>query len=281
MPHSRNRKNGNYIKKMCMDFVDYLTALLNDKLAKNGALSLRALAKKLAVSPGYLSELLHRKRKLNLKQFDKIAINLDLTEEQFNEFRNRVKNTDESAIVHQFMELTDDALEVMYRPHYHTILHILSLIEPTKQVTNIASALAISEDEVKFILNDLIKLGYVSKEVVKISSDDADRTVVEKYSRLVEHLGIVNSGPKVEKYIRSLVSQELNDAAKKVMFVSASKMISSSATIVCDSADIPELKKLSREFIGKLVHSQGENKNKHNDVYQLTVVLTPKTKLNL
>ena len=153
---------------------DKLQKIMNGRYlrlrALNPSYSLRAFAKKLAMSPGAVSELLKGQRRASLKVAEKIAEKLLLDPQEraylFEQFPSRLKriprHTGKNHVL-KYRQLTSDQFEVVAEWQHFAILSLIETDNFKASPRFIADRLGISQVSSEQAFKRLVRLGLITK----------------------------------------------------------------------------------------------------------------------
>lgn len=125
----------------------YLTAK-----ARNPGYSKRAFAKRLGLSPGALVEVMSGKRKISAKLAARLEERLGLA-------GLAEQSQAPNAVARSILPL--DQFEAIADLHHFRVLKSMELTKPPKNLSQLSTALSISEAEAERVVNRLVRLGYL------------------------------------------------------------------------------------------------------------------------
>lgn len=153
---------------------EQLQKLLNSKFlsfrSSNPSYSLRAFAKKLAMSPGAVSELLKGQRRASLRVAEKVADKLLLDPQEratlFEQFPQRLKRRrsgQPEVQVLKYRQLTSDQFELIAEWQHYAILSLMETVDFHASISWISKRLGISRVASEQAFKRLLRLGLVAK----------------------------------------------------------------------------------------------------------------------
>ncbi|MBF0298186.1 MAG: TIGR02147 family protein [Oligoflexia bacterium] len=269
-----------------MVFKMKLVELFSEAQNKNSAYSLRAFARKLAVSPSALSEILNGKRRVSRKFVQKTLTRLALPPnesysilEHFplvvvspsknnNSTNNKNKAKSKTAEVAKnnmpSMELAMDQYHLISEWYHFAILSLVETENFSSDVKWIASRLNIKIPEAKAAINRLLKLGFIKED----SKGNLISTEIQyKTSDEVANLAIRRA------HVRNL---EL--AQNSLDKYGVGERDFTSRTFAIDVSRLSEAKKLIRKFREDM--SNLLEVGKKTEVYKVCINLFPLTDLH-
>lgn len=161
---------------------DYRVLLLDDftkRSTLNSRYSLRAYARTLDLSPGYLSSVLRGGKNLNLMNYKNVFIKIGFTEQKEFDYAEKLilyKTTDNQLLRHEALSYIHQHYESLgmkegsQRDDFinsakHLIIYMtISRISDIKTVQKIANSFGISKEFFTAITEELISLRYIKKE---------------------------------------------------------------------------------------------------------------------
>lgn len=239
-----------------------LPTLLKDELARrcerNSRYSLRSFAKTLEVSPSLLSLVLNNKRKPSLKLINKLAKHFEWTQSDIFQLDNQTINQQTDSIDLKVFEKISTWLA-------YVILSLTRIQGFKSDFRWIATTLGVSIHEVKSSIAGLLDSGLLTFENNQWRANDHPIRINNKTST---------------SFTRSFQKQMLTKALDALDEYPLSMRDTSSITFVASKDKINEIKKEIRKFrlhIAKRFEIPGEA----DEVYNLTVQLTPATKVKI
>lgn len=232
---------------------------------RNPAYSLRSFARRLAISPSALSEILNGKRRISRKLAERLADKLCLEPKQRHELLSRFRpagatSKDVPFPPLAYQELDADQFATMAE-WYH--FGILSLMETAGFVSDpawISERLAIKLPEATAAIERLLRLGLVAR------GDDGALKLTK--GRLTTSDGVRSIS------LRRAHATNLALAQKSLEEDDVDVRDFSAMTLAIDAALLPEAKKIIREFQDRLA-DRLEVPGKQTEVYKLCVQLFP------
>ncbi len=139
---------------------EWLLAEFERLKAKNSRFTLRAMANRVKLSPGRLSELMSGKRRITPKAAQKIAVQLGLDPRRQAQF----VATAQAPVRHQYRRLELDQFSVIADWYHFAILSLMETKNFRSSESWIASRLGISAIQVKAAIFRLQRLGLIKSE---------------------------------------------------------------------------------------------------------------------
>lgn len=255
------------------DSISFLKSTLEEKARINTSYSLRAFAKKLGLSPGGLSLVLNRKKRLSLERAYEIAGALELNAEETEyflaliqmegaksealklQYLDRVKELNPHISGSQNLKKTLLGLE-----HFKLIsdwygLAILELISGVKgkwDAKSISKKLKLTKIEVEVMLERLVKL-----EIIK--------EVDGSFKRNVDTLMIESHVPS--EALRSYYEGVHEQSLKTIRTQGPAEKVIGAQVFAFDPSQMEEVRELTNNFLDQLNDLALKGKNK-TEVYQ-------------
>ncbi len=236
-----------------------LTESFSARKSHNAAFSLRAFSKKIGVSSGALSEILHNKRRVTKETAKKIllALNYSLVQaENFLEEKKALGRKSERT----FQDLSFDQYQVLASWHYLALLNLLELPEEKHSASHLAKRLNLTPKKIEELLERLLRLEMIEK----INSRYLRTFVRYQTSEDIAHSAI-------KKYHYDTL--ELSENALRKIPVELRDF--SSILLKINPKNIEKLKKMIREFQDE-VCDLIENDDPQ-EIYHMNVHLYPVT----
>lgn len=242
---------------------------------KNPAFSLRALARKLHLSPSALSEIINGKRKISKKMAERLIERMCLDPLEAAEIRQQFSlggvNSELALTTNskpgrlsqykkqiEFLKLNSDQFSLISEWSHFALLSLMETINFVSDASWMAQRLALTVTETQKVLNRLLDLKLITKKnknyqptgKALLTSDDVANQAVRKahYEDL-----------KLAEKVLDQCPVELRDFT--------------AITLAVDSNKLPEAKKMIREFQDALTQFL-EDGNK-DEVYKMTFYLYP------
>ncbi|MBL7545059.1 MAG: TIGR02147 family protein [Bdellovibrionaceae bacterium] len=250
---------------MVQDFRKLLKSELSARIAKNSKYSLRAMAIRIGVSASTLSDILNNKRSCSLETAEKMALYLEMSPSQKENFLNLVK-IDAIKNPHLKQRLSDamsekisddsrlafeqSLFEIISDWHHNAILALLKT-EGIWNEKSIAKSLGISIYEVKTALSRLEDIRLVQGQEGVYRTSIGHPMVSAKVPNLA-----------LRKYHKQMLSKALDSIEEQT---TAEKVIRTE-TLAFNENDLDEVNALAAEFMGKLVQVS-KKARKRNMVY--------------
>ncbi len=237
---------------------EFLLACFNYQKADNPKFSVLFWSKQLGYnSPGYLSNVLNGKRKIQSTLIAKVSAQLKLDKSEIEMFtllskRQNSKNLDEKEMYGQILEqiyprFRSNTLELdqfsLIRDWYHIpLLQLLDLANFNEDAKLISQLLdpKVPSQSIEFALNRLVRLGLAirDKKTGKLKKNKQHPLFIGK--------DVKNEG--IQQYHRAFIQKSLEALEKK----SVTERDISATTLPIKLKDIPKLKEIIREFQQKL-----------------------------
>jgi uncharacterized protein (TIGR02147 family) len=227
---------------------------------KNPAYSLRSFAKRLAVSPSALSEILNGKRRVSAKLANRLADKLALPPEQRQELLAQLQPGATAKPSPSFVELDVDQFAVMSEWYHFAILSLMETKDFVSDSAWIAARLNIKVRDAAGAVERLIRLGMVKKgrggklalTQARFSTSDGVRNLsLQRYH--------------AANLLLAQASLETDPVAERDFCAT---------TMAIDPARLPEAKKMIRDFQDKMMDFL-EAPGKQTEVYNLCMQLFP------
>lgn len=251
--------------KKCI--IQKITNELKRRQTVNPSYSLRAYAKHLNISASVLSRIINRKTPMTIKILKKIAISLDITEEDYAYHENEIIRRKESqareeSYLPDCRQLEPEELRLIQDWYHFAILEVVTLecFHPTEKW--ISQKLSIPERDAEMALQKLVTLGLLTQN--KNNS----------YDKTSNFISWVNS-EETKEAISNHQKQVLKRAIQAIDQINISKRDQSALTISVDSSLLPEIKikiKKMRRCLANYIIKNSKNKDQ---VYELSVTFFP------
>ena len=251
------------------DFRIYLQQILVERCQKNPSYSLRAFAKNLKINHSMLSRILSSKRNLTKKMRIKLANSLNLSPEEITGFENgKVEKYLVASQNKHYKNLASDIFHLIAGWQHDAILEIPRVRNFQSNPKWIAKALGISINEVNASIERLQRLN-----LLKIDSRGRWKVVIEDSTN-------ITSDDSTDAAARKLQKQILSKAIDSIDSTDIKKRDNTSVTFAVDTSDIPQIKKLIKQFRRDLSEFVQPNEIKGDQVYQLAIAFFPLTTIN-
>ncbi len=245
--------------------VELLEQEFNKKRLRNQRYSLRQFASYLEISPGRLSEILSRKRKVSMSMGERLMYKLNLDPEERKSFLNHItleKNFFKSSNKpKKFHQLSTDNFYLVSEWHHFAILSIMELDDFKSCPKWIAKHLGLSVVQVNLALERLLRLNLIEYE------DDNYK---------IKHDGISTTTDIDSVALKNSHKQSLDQAKESLDNISVENRDITSITMAVDSTRLKQAKKLIKTFRHQLCEFL-ETGSKKDQVYNLNVQLYPLT----
>lgn len=254
--------------------IHFLKSALQKKAAINSSYSLRAFAKKLGLSPGALSLILNRKKKLSVERAYEVARALELNAEESDYFMAliQLEGAKSEAMKMQYLEkvkglnprLVDSVnlkQTILSLEHFKLIsnwyglavLELLSAKNTEWTAKSIAKKMDLSKIEAELTLERLLKL-----ELIEEKANGS-------YVRAADTVMITSQVPSdaIRKYYEDVHEKSL----KSVREQAPSEKVIGAQVFAFDPEQLEEVRKLTDDYLNSLneLAAKGENKT---EVYQ-------------
>lgn len=252
------------------DYREWLLNIYLIKRAKNPSFSLASFAKNLGISKSILSEIVNKKRHLSLKNVEKIAKKLNLSQEGIqrviSEIENKatIKNKLPEKKFYDYLKFKEDQVEAMSDWYCIGIMCISQLKNHEANTELLSKRLNISESEVKSAMEILERL-----KLIKISKNKIKRTTALLY--------VSSNIPSAA--IRKYHKQNLKLAEKAIEDTPITERYLTSFSIPTNIDKIKDVQKLVdsfREKLAKFLETETPE-----DVYTCALQLFPITNKNV
>jgi uncharacterized protein (TIGR02147 family) len=240
--------------------------ILNDELTrcriKNPSYSVRALAKRLQLSPAMLSLVLNGKRQVSKKMAKHVAERLLLNPGQQDALLSLFeKNKKNEKRLLKTLTVQTDQFQLISDWYHFAILSLMETKDFKSSLPWIAQRLRIGQTAAQSAIDRLKRLGFVL--------EDTKGKLHLTGGALTTSDGIASSA------IRKNHSQVLDIAKEVLCIVPVEKRDFTSITMAIDPSKLPQAKELIREFRDKL--SAFMEAGTKREVYNLSMQLIPLT----
>jgi uncharacterized protein (TIGR02147 family) len=261
---------------------EILKQVIQQKTRKNPAYSLRAAARDLNVTPGYLSLITTGKKRLSFERALQFSQFLKMDETRGELFLRAValesmkspacraflENTlsdDDAVRAREFATLELDRIRILSE-WYHVAVLDLTLLEQFKpDVAWVASELGITSEQVKSAVARLERAGLLEVTPTRWTKTSAKLAVPTTYSdRAIREF----HEQMIDKALETLQSPDPDDFAAREI---------SSVTFAVDPARMTQAKKEIEKFKRRLLNMMG-GEGKCTALYQMNVQLFPLNK---
>lgn len=225
--------------------------------------SLRSYARNLGLSPGYLSQVLNKKKDLTPKVLCAIASRLNLSAEKLEKLlKIQSEVSKQKQLLNSQKELVKnidmETFSVISDWYHYAILHVFQLEKYKDTPEWIARKLSISIEEASGALERLLDVKLIEKN---------------KQGKLV----VTNNYVGIQDYefssiaMRERQKQILRLSAEKIDLQSISIRDHSAITVAVDPVLLPEIKERIKKFRRSLGKYIVNNSNKTTSVYELQI----------
>ncbi len=232
---------------------------------RNPAYSLRAFARRLAISPSALSEILNGKRRISRKLAERLADKLCLDPKQKHDLLSRFRPTGATAkdlppspLVYE--ELDSDQFATIAEWYHFGILSLMETTTFEDDPTWIAERLNIKLPEATAAIERLLRLGLVRR--------DANGELRLTKGRLTTSDGVRSLS------LRRAHATNLALAQRSLAEDEMDRRDFSAMTLAIDASLLPEARKMIRDFQDQLA-TKLEVPGKQTEVYKLCVQMFP------
>jgi uncharacterized protein (TIGR02147 family) len=253
-----------------INYRQFLKGTLANKKAENPNYSLRAFSQKIGLSVSYLSEVLSNKKSISLETAFRIALKLNLTEQESQYFftlvqlENETDPEDKQELVERLNRLnpnrgiTDLSLDIfkIVSDWYHFAILELTYLKNFKLTAeSVANKLNIDKLIAEEAIDRLLRLELLEK----LKNGNFKKT----NAQILAQSHVPNRALKLHH-------QQLLEKAKLALVEQLpSNRISNSHILPIDKADIKIIDQIIDECISKIINISTKSKNK-NEVYCLS-----------
>ncbi|ASD63807.1 DUF4423 domain-containing protein [Bdellovibrio bacteriovorus] len=243
---------------MSNPFGNFLKSKLDEIQKRNPRFSFRSLAKKVAISPGCLNELMHGKRPLSEFYASKIVLGLELGVEERNQVYAMIATRSRKFNVQK--RLTEQQLELLSSWEHFAILNLMRIPQFQSSEKWISQRLGIPVEKVQHSLDLLMNLGFI-----KMHGNIFVRTVAS--------LGTTSDIPS-HALVQAHVS-DMNKAIEVLKVTTPDRRDYSAITLAFNPEKMTEVKALIKKFRQRLslLAEEGEP----SEVYNLNIQFFPLT----
>lgn len=243
----------------------FLKEKLEEKQLQNKSYSLRAFALKMGISPGGLVQILSGKKKLSLERAYELSAALKLPKEEKKlfllavEFEQSKTGERKAEIFEQikklssrktasFFDLTVDQFKLISEWYGLAILECVSSYGRAFDAKDIAKHFGISNNEASLALERLQRL-----ELIELKDDGS-------WQRIKERVLITSHVPSeaIRSYYRSVAQKSLESYGSQT----PQEKISAAETFTFDPDQLEEVRRLTDEYLDKIVELSRQSKTK-------------------
>lgn len=247
-----------------------INVYLKDTKKKNPRFSLRALAKKLEVSPGYLSEFLQGKKSFSPQTMERIVPQLVKSPEERKDLleflnyhlvenlKSKSKNLDSAERI-----LTVDEFAKLNEWHYYALRSLVSLEDFRLDLPWIAKKLGIGLDAVDQALNQLVEMGIIKIENGKVLTTTMHLKTPDN----------VLMDDSVLSSMKSVHGNAIDHARSCLEKLPRNQRDITWVNIPCDEGKLEKARELIRKFQDDLITFLEDGPK--NQVMRLTIQLCP------
>ncbi len=251
----------------------FLKAVLQSKTDQNPNYSMRSFAKKLGLSPGGLSLILNKKKKLSVARAYEVANSIELNSNEIEYFVTLVQleSSLNEKMKHQCLEklkklnprlqnakelrkalLNLEKFKMISKWYGLVILELLSEVENNWNFKTIQTYLNISKNELELMLERLIKLGLIL-EYKGI------------YKRITSSILVDSSYPNdgLRNYYKEIHKKSFESITEQT----PNEKVIGTQVFAFDTDQLKDVEKLTYEYLDKLEELSLKGKNK-TQVYQ-------------
>jgi uncharacterized protein (TIGR02147 family) len=241
----------------------------NDARSRNPHVSLRAFARRLAVSPAALSEILRGKRRISMNRAKELIERMGLDPQESDrildlfasESRNHVKKTNVNNSDLKALQTVTDQYNIASEWYHYAIVALAQSAGFEGRVEQIAKRLAISEKIAQQALDRLIRVDILLTEGGKIILKEG----LKKVDGAIPQ-GIINSA------LRKAQTQNLDLARVALDHEDIQNHEFDSLTIAMSPDQLPEARQIIKEFFQKFEASL-DLKTNRTEVFKLNLQL--------
>lgn len=245
------------------DFRIFLQSDLARRCQKNPKYSLRSYAKFLAVSPSFLSHLLHGKRAVTRSTLDKFSKKIGLNPETTDAYvrYHFEKTSTEEATKISLNQLSMDQFQIISDWYHYAILELILLDGFQPSVKWVARVLMITVSEVHGAIERLQRVGLLTllPNGKWIANPQGNTTIGNDFTTVA---------------LRSLQKQILEKSVVALETQPLTERDHTSVTMAMDSSLMPEAKLCIRKFRKQMIRLQEKSQLK-DQVYHLAVSFYP------
>lgn len=243
----------------------FLKEKLEEKQLQNKSYSLRAFSAKLGISPGGLAQILSGKKRISINRAHEVAINLKLSkeektlfillvefeqskkEERKAEVFQEIKNLDSKKAAELF-DLSVDQFKLISDWYGLAILECAGSYGKNFGVKEFSKHFGVSTNETSLTLERLQRL-----ELIEKGNDGS-------WERVRDRVLVTSNVPNeaIRNYYRSVAEKSLLSYSKQ----SPQEKISAAETFAFDPEQIEELRRLTDEYLDKVIELSSQSKNK-------------------
>ena len=264
-----------------IDSVGLIRLKLQESMRINPRYSLRAFAKKLGITPGGLSQILARKKRLSLSRAHEVAQRLELSEIEKEHFLLLVqletaKSTQSKALIYEKIKLNTPSGAPAFNlslEHFRmisdwyglAILEMITHFAGNWPAVKIAEFLTIPKVDVEVMLERLVRLELIEKTKTG-------------YARCCDRL-LVHSATHSEA-IRNYYHGVYARADQSVDTQTAQEKVAGAEVFAFDPSQLEEVKKMNDAFLDSLLKLARQGKQR-TEIYQVVTNifrLNPKPK---
>ncbi len=249
----------------------------NDARSRNPHVSLRAFARRLAVSPAALSEILRGKRRISMNRAKELIERMGLDPQESDrildlfasESRGHAKKTNVTNSDIKALQTVTDQYNIASEWYHYAIVALAQTADFDGRIEQIAKRLAISEKIAQQAVDRLIRIG------ILLSSDG--RLIVKPELKRIDGAippAIINSA------LRKSQTQNLDLARVALDQDDIQNHEFDSLTIAMSPEHLPEARHKIKEFFHKFEESL-EHQNKKSEVFKLNLQLIQLSKNEL
>jgi len=182
------------------DYQDYVLFLNNDfieRSTKNPSYSLRAYARDLSLSVGYLSKILKRKQHLALSRGEKILNTLGYTGSEleygkhlliYNTSKSDYEKEQSFAYIckyHPFSILKPDASKdlVLHSINHFLVFSLIKMFSTSRELVKVSKKIGIDKELFNSIINELLENKYIEKDKNKYYVTD-NSFIIKQHEKL-------------------------------------------------------------------------------------------------
>jgi uncharacterized protein (TIGR02147 family) len=256
------------------NYRNYLKELLAERIQKNPAYSLRAMAQNLGLVNSQLSEVINGKANLSLTNALKVAHKLGLSDSESEYFcwllqleaesdlvareviLGKVNRLRQAQVARPMHDLTVDQFKQISDWHHSAILELVSLDGFELSPENVAEALGISKLDAGVAIDRLERL-----ELIERSESGSYRRV---------HQALVVRSPVQNAAMRNFYRQMMQKASDALESQTPDQRLSGYETLTFSSEALPEAREAIDQFFDEMIRISRKYPRK-TEVYHLLV----------
>jgi len=239
----------------------FLKTEFQNRQLRNKRYSLRKYAQDLSVSAAVMSRILSGKIPVSLKTLNKIANKVDVPENLI--VQTQLKSQRRSLHERFVVQLTAEEVGIIKQWYFPIILEMLTLTESQKEISEIAEALDLPQQQVQSCIDLLVHKKFVKADV-------AGQYLTTKESKALAAINKEHeqsSEAQKNHFFRTVSSIDHfhpDDREHSTVFIKANSDV------------VPDIKNKIKHFKKNLsTYAEKKSRNQSNQVYQLSIGLNP------